>query len=384
MMIGECTVSRRINKSVLAMVLAWLVCAGAHAGEEEGPASLRESIDQVRGGISEVLFGVDVSLFGDVQSVYDDAGKQKLDWGALELNLEGSFSDDLQGAMAIVKDQEGTTMTVGFVDYHTFGGRIAPRGRLWVEKGFHLQLGRFDVPFGNDWQFFASKDSVSFSRPFTTDLVMEGGYNDEGVRVLGNNGSVNFNAYLLHGFNSGRLAGGRLGVTPFSDPFSLQAVGDAGGAEFGFSYFYDADAGWKRNETAWAADAEVRNGDWLGRFEYMVRRKEASVAGETTVASAWHFTQEYGLGETLAWPVALFARYEQGALQPAEIASLPPGSGDARDERIAAGFNADVAGSEVLTWKVEVQQYRAATPSTRGTPGYGRGTQWFTQLVLML
>jgi hypothetical protein len=66
--------------------------------------------------------------------------------------------------------------------------KTRPRG----EEGFHVQLGRFDVPFGNDWQFFASKDSVSISRPLTTDGIMDGGYNNVGLRVLGNNGTVRF------------------------------------------------------------------------------------------------------------------------------------------------------------------------------------------------
>lgn len=329
-------------------------------------------------------FGLEFSAFGDVQSSYDDAGRQKLDWGSLELDVSAEFSDDLQGALALVTDQTSTAVAVAFLDFHTFGGRIAPRGRLWVEKGFHVQLGQFDVPFGNDWQFFASTDSVSISRPLSTDQVMEGGYNDTGIRVLGNNESFNFNTFLLHGFNSGRLVGGRLGLTPFSDPFSLKGAQEPKAFEFGLSYFYDADSGWKKNESAWAVDAEASKDAWTGRFEYMVRKKELVIDPDRTVTRAWHITQEYALDEESFWPTTLFARYEQGSVQPAEIQSSGADAGDDRDVRVAAGFKTAPAGSEYVQWKFEVQHYRAATPSTREMSGFGRKLFWFTQLVVSI
>lgn len=361
--------------------------ANACTSEETSPAespTLRESIDKARGNLADTLFGLDISGFGDVQSSYDEAGKQKMDWGAFELNVSGEFSDDLQGALAVVADPTGTTMTVGFLDYHTFGGRIAPRGRLWAEKGFHVQVGQFDVPFGSDWQFFASKDSVSISRPLTTDLVMEGGYNDTGIRVLGNNGSVNFNTFLLRGFNAGKLVGGRLGLTPFSNPFSLKGAQEPKAFEFGLSYLYDADSSWRKNESAWSADTEVSSDGWIGRFEYMVRKKEFRIDEFCTVTRGWHFTQEYALGEKVAWPTTLFARYEQVAVQPAEILTLGADAGDDRDVRVATGFSSNIVNSDIMQWKFEVQHYRATTPSTREMPGFGRRLFWFTQLVVML
>ncbi|MDD2700921.1 MAG: hypothetical protein PHH36_06740 [Sideroxydans sp.] len=329
-------------------------------------------------------FGLEFSAFGDVQSSYDDTGRQKLDFGSLELDVSAEFSDDLQGALALVTDQTSTAVAVAFLDYHTFGGRIAPRGRLWVEKGFHLHIGQFDVPFGSDWQFFASTDSISISRPLTTDLVMEGGYNDTGIRVLGNNGSINFNTFLLHGFNSGRLVGGRLGLTPFSDPFSLKGAQEPKTFEFGLSYLLDTDSSWKKNEVAWAVDAEASRDAWTGRFEYMVRRKELLIDPARTVTRAWHITQEYALDEEVFWPTTLFARYDQGTVQPAEILTPGASAGDDHDARIAAGFKTNPGGSENVHWKFEVQHYRAATPSTREMPGFGRRLFWYTQLVLSI
>jgi len=348
--------------------------------------TLRESIEKSRNDMADKLFGLQLSAFGDVASHYDDAGKQKLDWGTFELDASADITHDLQGAMAVVNDQTGTTFPVGFLDYHTYGGSIAPRGRLWVEKGLHIQVGRFDVPFGSDWQFFASKDSVSISRPLTTELVMEGGYNDKGMRVLGNNGSVNFNTYVLRGFNAGRLVGGRLGLTPFSDPFSLKTAKEPKAFEFGLSYFYDANASWKKNETGFAADVEIFLDDWSGRFEYVARKKEPLLGADNSVLRGWHFTQEYLLDqdEFIAWPTTIFARYEQETVEPPAIASLGSAAGDARDVRVAAGARTNLGGSDVFQLKFEVQHYRNATPSTHELPGFGRKFFWFTQLVVVL
>jgi hypothetical protein len=359
---------------------------GGAASSVVSPPTLRESIDKTRNELADKVFGLQLSAFGDVLTHYDDAGKQKLGRGALELDASVDLSADLQGALALVNELAGTTMPVAFFDYHTFGGSIAPRGRLWVEKGFHIQAGRFDVPFGNDWQFFASKDSVSISRPLTTDLVMEGGYNDKGVRVLGNNGSVNFNAYILRGFNAGRLIGGRLGLTPFSDPFSLKTAKEPKTFEFGLSYFYDANASWKKNETGRAVDAEVFLDDWSGRFEYVTRKKEPFLGAGISSLRGWHLTQEYLLDEDdgVTWPTTVFARYEQGKVEPPEIASAGADAGDARDVRVAAGVRTNLGGSDVVQLKFEVKHYRSATHTTRAMPGFGRNLMWFMQMVVAL
>ncbi len=361
--------------------------AAATAGCDSAPAAdtsfptLRESLDKTRSDLAARFGGLQLVAFGDVHSSYGDRGEQKLNWGALELDASADLNHDLQAALAIVNSQgAGTSLAAGFLDYHTFGGRIAPRGRLWAEKGFHVQLGRFDVPFGNDWQFFASKDSVSISRPLTTELVMGGGYNDEGMRMLGNNGTVNFNAFLLHGFGAGRLLGGRIGVMPFNVPFSPKEAREPKIAEFGLSYLYDAGSAWQKSETAFAADAEVRMGTWSGRYEHMTRQKAATADSTPASASGWHVTLEHELGDTLAWQTRLFARYERGTVQPATAT----GPGDDRDVRVAIGSSSNVGNSDLLQLKFEVQHYRAATAATREQPGFGRRLLWFTQLVVVL
>jgi len=345
-----------------------LLCLGWTAGAQEAPApaTWREAIDQGRGRLAEHLGGFQLSGFADAQSGYSDTGVRDLRFGAAEVDLSGDLTHDLQAGAAVVRFPGLTKLTVGYLDYHPFGGRIAPRGQLPVEEGFHVQVGRFDVPFGNDYQFYASKDSVSISRPLTTAAVMDGGYNDAGVRVLGNDGTFNFNAFLLQGFHPGRLVGGRLGLTPFGDPFSLQGTRAPKVAEVGLSWFYDGSSTWRKQETGFAADADGRLGAYYVRAEYVTRAREAGLEQPAFRRRGWHLTQEYALGGRLPWPTTLFGRYERET-----------GEGG-RNIRAVAGLSASLGG--VLQVKLEGQHFLEAEPATMAMPAY-RSFLWFGQLV---
>jgi hypothetical protein len=281
------------------------------------------------------------------------------------VDLSGDLTHDLQAGAAVVRFPAMTKLTVGYLDYHPFGGRIAPRGQLPVEEGFHVQAGRFDVPFGNDYPYYASKDSVSISRPLTTTAIMDGGYNDAGVRVLGNNGTLNFNAYMLQGFNPGRLVGGRIGLTPFSDPFTLKGTRKPKPAEIGFSWFYDADSRWHKRQAGMALDLDGRMGPYYARAEYLARTQEPGITRR-----GWQFTQEWALGGLLPCPATAFLRVDR-------VGVSTPASLD-HDTRLATGLSGTVAG--ILEVKLEGQHDLGASPGTRAVPGYG-SFQWFGQLV---
>lgn len=351
-----------------------LACSTILPLPAEEPAGVRGAFDRAKAQISDRMVGLQVTAFGDVLWARDgETGRGRLDWGAAELDLNLDLHPDLQAAAALVWTREATLLTVGFLDYHLFGGRIAPRGRLWAEKGFHLQAGRFDVPFGNDWQFFASKDSVSVTRPLTTDAVMEGGYNDAGVRALGNTGAFNFNLYALRGFSQGRLYGGRMGLAPFGNPYSLKGAREGKGAEFGFSALLDRDGAGRKRGSATAWDVEYRGGSFQVRAELLERRWEAGEDEPARTLRGWHATVEVPLEEWLGRPLTVFARIDRAAASP-----LEEGPGDARDARVSAGFSLDLGG--VIQLKAEVQRWSEASASTRGAASYG-GTQGFARLV---
>lgn len=361
-----------LGGTVLALLAASLCCAE----EAPQPPALKDRVEGARKSVSETAFGVQPSFFGDLLDGYGEAGKRHLDWNALELDLSRDFHEDLQAAVAFVQTHGAARMTVGFLDYHPFGGTVAPRGRLWVEQGFHIQVGRFDVPFGNDWQFFASKDSTSISRPLTTDQVMGGGYNDAGIRILGNNGTLNFNTFLLRGFSQGQLFGSRIGLTPFGNPFSLKGLREPKTAEFGLSHFFDVNRGGRKAGWGSALDAEVRLDAWTLRGEYLTRIREPTETQSRTTSHGWHLTQEIALGGSLP---TLFARYERAGLPPSDgpTPSLP----DETTARAALGFS--LAQRGILQFKLEAQRYLQAGSATREVPGYSQ-TRWYAQLVLVL
>ncbi|HJW72962.1 MAG TPA: hypothetical protein VJ486_08895 [Geothrix sp.] len=363
---------------VLRPIIASALLAAAAAGQEAAsPAkelTWREAIDRGRDQLADRLFGLKLSAFGDAIAAPDDQGRQQVDLGSFELDLAADLFDNLDAAAALVTNQDATKLTAAFLDFHPFGGTIAPRGRLSVEKGFHIQVGRFDVPFGNDWQFFASKDGVSISRPLTTDGIMDGGYNDVGMRVLGNNGTVNFNTFLLRGFGAGRLIGARIGLTPFGNPFSLREARNPKSAEIGFSCLYDTGSERRKQEVAWAVDAEGRLGNWYLHGEYMERRQEPEPGTERITRRGWHLTQEYAWSDLPA-PTTLFLRYERIGQRPLEWLT-----GDDHEVRAVAGASLLLAG--IFQLKAEWQHLLEATAATREAPGYSRNA-WLAQLVVV-
>ena len=365
-----------LSHSLLALVTVAVAQGQTPSSPPEVPKkTLRSEFDEGRERVAERLFGLSPSAFGDVLLAPNDQGRKRWHWGAFELDLAGPLHENLDLSLAVVTSPAATQLTVGFLDYHPFGGTIAPRGRLWVEKGFHIQVGRFDVPFGGDWQFFASKDSVSISRPLTTDGIMEGGYNDVGARLLGNNGTVNFTAFLLRGFGDGRLAGGRIGLTPFGNPFSLKETREPKAAEAGLSFLYDTDRDHRKRESAWAVDAEARLGDWSLRTEYISRRREPGLLAEGATRHGWHLTQELAFPE--AWvPTTVFLRYDRFKELPAS--DLP---GELQDTRFSTGASLGILGFFLL--KVEWQHALESTGPAREAPGFDRNL-WLAQLVLVL
>jgi len=213
---------------------------------------------------------------------------------------------------------------------------------------------------------------------------MDGGYNDSGVRIFSNNGSFNYNTYVLGGFNHGRLVGGRVGITPFSDPFSLKTTKEPKRFELGLSYLYDNKQDWTKNETATALDAEVRFEPWSARFEYIVRNKDPLLADGVESVRGWHLTQEYALPAFVSWPTTVFLRYGEAITNPPEIDSAGADQGDERDARVDLGFSMNLGDSNIFLWKFEVQNYLNATPTTRQSAGYGHKPYWLTQLVVIL
>jgi len=94
-----------------------------------------------------------------------------------------------------------------------------------------IQAGFFDMPFGLDYEVFATPDRKLVTPPLYTELVMDGGWGDIGINLCGSLWLVNYNLYGVNGFgedngnpvnqltdnNDAKTFGVRLGISPFED-----------------------------------------------------------------------------------------------------------------------------------------------------------------------
>lgn len=163
--------------------------------------------------------------------------------------------------------------SAALIDYHIFGGKEPPRGRLFDQHEMHIQGGRFDVPFGLDYQYFANKDRVNISMPLTTTRLQLGGYNADGVRTYGGFGPIHYTAYWTDAIypvpaNDGDAVGGRLG-------FDLDGLHDGlhdentDSAEIGFSHITEFDKRQNARNSVYGTDLSLKYDIFRWESEYM-------------------------------------------------------------------------------------------------------------------
>ncbi len=228
--------------------------------------------------------------------------------GSFELDIQHTY-DHFQVAAALVFDK-GASLDVGFIDYHLFGGTISPRGRPFHNKGIHLQIGRFDVPFGNDWYSYSSVSRITVTEPLTTEIIMDGGYNDDGIRLMFNFISFNATFYVLQGIDQkytygGNSYGGRIALTPFSNPYKANKNNEPV-FETGFSMILDFDSAGLRSETLYAGDIKTQIGPAVLSGEYYYRDKKAGITSQ-----GWHGDLFFCFGYFSSVPLTLFGRFDQ-------------------------------------------------------------------------
>jgi hypothetical protein len=296
--------------------------------------------------------------------------------GPFELDIEHNY-EHFQVAAALVF-YDGAELRTGFIDYHIFGGRISPTGRLFESEGLHLQIGRFDVPFGNDWRYFPSKDRITVTPPLTTELIMDGGYNDQGIRLLLNLISVNASLYMLKGIEEqysygGNSFGGRVGITPFNNPFSLKTR-TAPPFELGFSYILDIDRNGAAAEKLYSGDIESKFGPLILSSEYYYRDKNAGI-----LLYGYHITGGIDLNYFSRLPVIFFGRFDRFTSE--EIVSINSKEGIDKNSisRITTGININIA--QISYLKFEYQNYLSAYNEFKSDQ-YNSKMVYYLQLVI--
>lgn len=325
--------------------------------DSELPVIVRE-IEGLKTAVEEVS-GVTISGFANLASTSRQDEGAVVSFGAFELGLSRDIGRNTQVAAALVMSSKGIALGSGFVDVRLGANELAP----------HLRVGQFDVPFGQDWQFFAAKDRPELSAPLTTDAIMDGGYNDRGAQLFGSRGFLSYAVFVLRGGDHARY-GGRLGITPYAS--TRQESTAVRTLHASVSMLRDSNRGSEVPATHFAIDAEARLGRCLLRAEHLWRIGDTA-AGQQAFERGWHLTAAFDAGTVGSIPLTTYARYD--------TVSKAPTSDAARfqEERFTAGFNATI--HHLLILKVEYQhalgipfEARAANPAERGV--------WHAQMVV--
>ncbi len=349
---------------------------------------LKQKIDLGKEQLSKWMLGTGLSGFVDFKFSDRTNIPHVASLGYLEIDLSREFGKNFQAAGSVVADPEnGVFLSVGFVDYHFFGGLIAPRGRLFTEKGFHLQAGRFDVPFGNDWQYYATKDRNTIFPALTTDMIMGGGYNDYGGRVLGNAIEYNYTVYCLRGVGKGAAYGGRFGFTPFNNPYTLKRR-EAQTLEIGFSFLTDRQDNRRSGYWAYALDAESKLGPVHTRLESVRRDDRGLIPGDPgIISSGAHLTQSIKL--PIRFPLSVTWRAERMKQRLLDENMALDNSGGKLFEvaplssplnRLTFGIGFPL--TDLFLLKVDYMQFVHTPTETLETGGWGRRSV-YGQLVFM-
>ena len=170
----------------------WLVLAfqaSAVASQTEDKPSFEElqsiiaeqqsDIDSIREQLSEIVEaseeageeqagGLEISGFFETSMQTQGSSEDVFGLGALELALEYGELENFAFSTALVWEEDAAEVAVAIIDYHVLNTDAPTRGQLFGEPGFHLQLGRFDVPFGIDYENFAAPDRPNITAPMTT------------------------------------------------------------------------------------------------------------------------------------------------------------------------------------------------------------------------
>lgn len=304
--------------------------------------------------------------------------------GTFELDIEQSYENKFQVAAALVFDEdEGTYLGVGFIEYAFIGGPVPPRGRLFIDRGFHIQVGRFDVPLGNDWNYVSSVDRLTVTPPLTTSRLMEGVYNDDGIRILLSLVPINITVYSTQGveqkYSYGGLSyGTRIGITPFRNPYTIKEL-KAPVFELGLSYLYDQDKSGIKSEDITAVDFESRSGGLILRSEYFLRKKVAGVEFD-----GYHITGGLDFDVLISFPFSLVFRYDHYQEKNNIVASYDQAASGEQDQvdsmsRGTAALNFNISNTSYL--KFEYQAYTDVSERFKSDSLFSE-TLYYAQLVI--
>lgn len=242
------------------------------------------------GGASAQIPGVQISGFGDVYyTAPQDSGSTPFSIGQAELDVRARIRENIQVSAALAYNADGHLFESGefFVEFLLFG---VEENHLRPVRGIThsgILAGQFDVPFGIDWQVYASIDRKLVSVPLVVENT-HGLWNDTGIQVHAANGRFNAVAFAVNGFgyDEARMkyaGGGRLGLVVLP------------GLELGGSWAGFVRDGGGLDQRLVGADIQAEWRSLNLRAEYIAR--ETGIDGDAiTTDSGYYVEGQYAFG----------------------------------------------------------------------------------------
>lgn len=244
-----------------------------------------------------------LSGFFDITAHTTDHRETPFEPGALELDIVYDKAQNFAISSALVWTEDGAEVGVAFLDYHIHDHTIPVRGNLYEDPGFHVQLGRFDIPFANDYNYFAAPDRTNVTAPLTTDRILQGGLNGDGMRIYGATASgIESTLFWTNSLtrDNGSSVGSRIGFS-LNDNYTL-----------GVSIIHDLDTHMDSRTHHLALDMALRMGITELSIEAItLENDDQMMLGNGTPTGP---ADESGYHVSLVFdiePVTLFLRYEE-------------------------------------------------------------------------
>ena len=155
--------------------------------------------------VEPVFSDIEITGFMDFISSYHNtiADETNISLGQAEIDLTKDIGSNKSIELAIAYNNDESKFELGaaILDIHLSNsvGERHNRKSSYIHSS--LIVGQFDVPFGIDYQSYASVDRKLISAPRVVDLTHEG-WNDVGLNLTMENSYGNLSVFVVNGFES--------------------------------------------------------------------------------------------------------------------------------------------------------------------------------------
>jgi hypothetical protein len=219
-----------------------------------------------------------------------------------EVDLEGVMAPEIVAAMALAYDPDAETFALAV---------LALEMPLFSRANFtgKMTVGQFDVPFGIDYQVYASVDRRLVNGPLFLDCSHEG-WNDLGARVKLQRGQFGADVFVINGNQCGR---GVVDPIKFVERLDIKRAEGMRGfftatetLELGVSGALFHDEAGNHPMTLVGADFQMAWGAFSAKGELVAQNLDRDTPGEVTntgyyVQGMYEFGRYYGIARYGRW-----------------------------------------------------------------------------------